>query len=103
LLVAVKPSPAAVTVSVELPTADEVPAPSFNIALADPSVVLNGFDDQMAVTPLGSPLRLRLTLPANDPPVPTVMLTGVLAPCETETPVDVELRVSVGAALTVRA
>jgi hypothetical protein len=103
LLVAVRPSPPAVTVRVELATAVEAPAASASVALADPEAALSGFADQVAVTPLGSPLKLKLTLPVNDPPVPTVKLTGALAPCAIVTVLDPALSVIVGGALTVRA
>lgn len=101
LLVAVSPSPLAVTVRVEAPTNAEAPAASVNVALADPDAGLTGFDDQLAVTPLGNPLRLRLTFPMNDPPMPTAKLTGALAPCATVTALAPALNVSVGGALTV--
>jgi hypothetical protein len=101
LLVAVNPSPLAVTVSVELPTGVEAPAAKVSVALADPEAGLTGFVDQFAVTPLGRPLRLRLTLPVNDPPVPAVKLTGALAPCATTAELAAALNVSVGGALTV--
>jgi hypothetical protein len=105
LLVAVKPSPLAVTVNVELPTAVEAPAASVSVALAlaDPEAGLTGFADQLAVNPLGSPLRLRLTLPVNDPPVSAVKLTCPLAPWTIVTALDPALNVSVGGALTVSA
>ena len=103
LLVAVSPSPAAVTVTVEFPTTVAVPAASVSVALAAPDTGLTGFADQLAVTPLGSPLRLRLKFPVNDPPVPMVKVTGALAPCATDTPLDAAVSVSVGGALTVSA
>jgi hypothetical protein len=103
LLVAVRPSPPAVTVSAALPTDVDAPASSVNVALvlADPDAGLTGFADQLAVTPLGNPLRLRLTLPVNDPPVPTVKLTGPFVPCVTVTVLAPAVSVSVGGALTV--
>jgi hypothetical protein len=103
LLAAVRPSPLAVTVRVELPTAVEALAASVSIALADSDTGLTGFADHAAVTPLGNPLRLRLTLPVNDPPVPTAKLNGPLAPCATVAKVEPAVRVSVGGADTVSA
>jgi hypothetical protein len=103
LLVAVNPSPLAVTVNAELPTAIVAPAASVSVALADPEAGLTGFADQVAVTPLGSPLRLRLTFPVNDPPVVIVKLTGPLAPCATVATLEPALKVSVGGALTISA
>jgi hypothetical protein len=103
LLVDVKPSPLAVTVSVELPTAVEALAASVSVAFADPDTGLTGFADHVAVRPLGNPLKLRLTLPVNDPPVAIVKLTGPFAPCTTVAMVDPAVNVSVGGALTVSA
>ena len=94
MLAAVRPSPLAVTVRVELPTAVEALAASVSIALADSDTGLTGFADHAAVTPLGNPLRLRLTLPVNDPPVPTAKLNGPLAPCATVAKVEPAVRVS---------
>lgn len=103
LLVAVNPSPAAVTVSVELPTAVAAPAAIVSVALADPDAGLTGFADHVAVIPLDNPLRLRLTFPVNDPPVLTAKLTGPLAPCATATALAPAVSASVGGALTVSA
>jgi hypothetical protein len=103
LPVAVSPSPLAVTVTVELPAPTDALAASVNVALADPEAGLTGFADQVAVTPLGSPLKLRLTLPVNDPPVLTAKLTGALAPCATVATLEAALKVSVGGAVTVSA
>jgi hypothetical protein len=103
LLVAVTPSPLAVTVSVELATAVEALAANVSVVLADPEAALSGFADQVAVTPVGSPLKLKLTLPVNEPPVPTVKLTGALVPWAIVTAADPAVSVIVGAALTVSA
>jgi hypothetical protein len=103
LLVAVRPSPLAVMVSVELLTAIEAPAASVNVAVAAPETGLSGFADQVAVTPLGNPLRLSVTLPENEPPVPAVKMTGALVPCAIVTALDTALSVSVGGTVTVNA
>jgi hypothetical protein len=103
LLVAVTPSPLAVIVRVELATAVEALAASVSVVVADPEATLSGFADQVAVTPVGSPLKLKLTLPVNDPPVPTVKLTGTLVPWAIVTAVDPAVSVIVGGALTVNA
>jgi hypothetical protein len=103
LLVAVNPSPLAVTVNAELLTAVEAPAASVSVAIPDPDTGLTGFADQLAVTPLGRPLRLMLTLPVNDPPVLTTKLTGALDPCAIVTALAAALKVSAGGALTVSA
>jgi len=103
LLVAERPSPAAVTINVELPKGDEAPAIKVRVALANPDAGLTGFADHVAVTPLGMPLRLRLTFPANDPPVSTAKLSGALAPCAIATVLDAAFKDSVGGALIVSA
>ena len=69
--VAVSPSPAAATTTVEEPFAAPVAAVSlsdtlFMLALEDG---VSGFVDHSAVTPPGNPLTVKFTLPVNDPPV----------------------------------
>jgi hypothetical protein len=72
--VAVSPSPVAVTTIFEEPVA----APCAAVSLSDTWFVFTLEDgpselvDQVATTPLGKPLTLKLTLPVNDPPVTAV-------------------------------
>jgi hypothetical protein len=75
-LVATRPSPAAVIVIVEVAIFAEEAAVNVNVSMvelvADGGVM--GFADQAAVTPLGSPAMLQVTLPVKDPPVTAARL-----------------------------
>lgn len=80
-----------VTVTVELPVAAE--ALAVNVRLL---VAVVGFVPNAAVTPVGKPEALRVTLPVKPPIGFTVMVVEADAPCVTETELGDALRVYVG-------
>ena len=91
------PSPLAVTVTTaELRAAVEA-AFSVNVD----TVVVTPLTEKLlplheAVTPAGSPVAARVTVPAKTPPVVVVIESVAVSPCITETLADPALTVSVG-------
>ena len=95
-LVAVKPSPLAVTVRVDEPTAAvddavrlSVAAPLSPLRVTEPLL-------QFAVTPLGRPVTPRLTAPLKVLLPARAMESVTVAPCVTESAVEAGVIVSVG-------
>lgn len=102
---AVRPSPAAVTVTVPDSTFAVELAVSASVStfvLTLPAGVI-GFADQTPVTPLGKPLTLQLIAPLYDPPVVAVRLTLAVAPCATVAVLAPTLNANVGGAVTASA
>ena len=95
-LLAVNPSPLAVTVIVAVPTFAADEAVSFSVEEPFSPLSVTGLMLHAAVTPLGSPLTLRLTAPAYVP-LPVTEITSVpVRPCTTKAAVEAVATVSVG-------
>jgi hypothetical protein len=104
-LVDTRPSPAAVTVTSEEAIFAAEDAVSARVSMVElvPDGGVIGLADQAAVTPLGSPLMLHVTLPVNEPPVAAVRLSFSVPAWDTFAVLDAALTVSVGGRVTFRA
>jgi len=103
LLVAVSPSPVAVTVSAADCTFAVDAAVSLSVSGFDPKAGMSGFADHAALTPDGRPLTLQVMFPLKDPPVAAVRFTAADAPGATDAVLDAAVTVSDGGTVTVNA
>jgi len=105
LWLAVRPFPVAVTLMVALPTVAVAAAVSVNVSVLEfaPVAVVTEFACHAAVTPAGSPLTTKLTLPLNEPPVTAFKVAVQALPCTTAKVLAATVSVSVGGCVTVSA
>jgi hypothetical protein len=86
---------ATVTVEEAVRVRVEVAAPLAPVGVTE-------LEDQVAVTPEGSPVRARVTGVENDPPVAMEMTLVAVAPCCTVSEEDAGVTVSAGVMVTAR-